>query len=305
MPETPTDTAPVVATDTTPVQAVETASEYSKYIAPDGKLIGDWKNIIPEDLRAERVYDKFNDLSGAMKQLGVLDKLAGKKGVVPPTDKSTPSEIEAFYTAIGRPQSPDGYKWTKPQDISDEDIHPEGVKVALNEFHKMGFTQKQAESTLNMFANYVKELEKQAQIQEDAAAQEAERLIKEESGAAYDQRLHLANRMITENTQGWSNEKREKFIEAINESSLKPYVMDMLANVAGKFMEHKVISEHETIGAMTPSQAKIEITRLEATPGFLRPDEKGKMMKNDGRIDMFKQLSEERDRLYRLANAGK
>jgi hypothetical protein len=276
------------------------------YIEPDGRFKPGWKEaLLPEDLRPEKFYDVFSDVKGILKTAGTDHRMIGKKGVIVPTEKSSQSEVDAYRQAIGVPQDVSGYKWQKPDDIHIEDMSPEFTKGVLTEFHKAGYTPKQAETALNYYTNHLRGIEKALDMAEQQEFQIAEQKIREESGAAYDQRLHLANRMIEENTRGWSTEKKDAFLSAINENNLRPYVMDFLANVGGKFMEHKIIAEPEQSGIMTPAMAKTEIAKLEATPGFIVPDENGKYMKNDGRIELYKSLAAERDRLYRLANAGR
>ncbi len=68
-----------------------------------------WVDDLPEDLRKADTLKKFKDPTGAIKGYIELEKQLGKSIKVP-TDKSTPEEIEAFYTKIGRPESRGGYE---------------------------------------------------------------------------------------------------------------------------------------------------------------------------------------------------
>ncbi len=82
-----------------------------------------------------------------------------------------------------------------------------------------------------------------------------------------------------------------------------PIVGKFLGTISAKFQEHRVITDPEQPGGIAPSEALTEAKKIENTPGFLIPDEKGQLLK-DTNIVEYQRLEKERDRLYKLANPG-
>jgi hypothetical protein len=294
MPETVAAETSSPATGTASPTGAETPSSAPPQIFVDekGNFKEGWRQIyVPEDIRSDKVFDGVKDLASLTKSLAHAERTIRRQGKAMPEDTAPQSDWDVFYRSIGRPDTPDGYKYAKPDDIHIEDLSPEFMKTTFAGFHKIGLNQKQADAVLGSYTDHLREVEKAVDEAEHREFEEAERIIREESGTAYESRLHLANKMISENTQGWPPEKKEKLLEALNDNALKPFVMDMLANVAGKFMEHRIIPESEFMGGKTPKQIEGEITELKATPGFILLDKDGKSLKNTNR-DEYNRLVE-------------
>lgn len=266
------------------------------FVDEKGNLKEGWKQAyVPEDIRSDKVFDTVSDLPGMTKMLAHQVRTIRSQGKAMPEKTAPKSDWDVWRRSVGVPETPDGYKFTKPDDIHIEDMSPEDLKPTFEVFHKVGLNQEQASAILNRYADILREVEKQVAEREQKEFEEADRIIRKEAGTAFDARMHLANKMISENTQNWSVEKKEKFLEAINDNTLRPYIHDFLANIAGKFMEHRIIPESEFAGGKTPKQVEGEITELKATPGFIIPDKEGHLLKNTNR--------EEYDRLTGKLNA--
>jgi len=206
------------------------------YFDGDGLFTGDWKTLIPEDLRGLKVYDSFSDLPGLLKHVGHQDRLIGRqgKGVMPPGDDALPSEVDAFYKAIGRPDKPDEYTFEVPEEVAafyDEATLTDAKKA----FHKAGLTPKQAKILVDLDVDRVKQREAHLVEQAKTDRETAEAALREAWGASYDERLALANRMIADNV---AEDKRDPLLKAIGND---PHVAEFLATIATKFMEDGVI----------------------------------------------------------------
>jgi len=99
------------------------------YFGADGNFIDGWADKLPDgflsadDLPAFKVHAaKYKSPLDAIKSDFHKEKMLGRKAqsVVVPGEKSTPEEIAAFRTALGVPETPEGYK-LKPESI------PEGM----------------------------------------------------------------------------------------------------------------------------------------------------------------------------------
>jgi hypothetical protein len=267
----------------------------SSFIAEDGTLKEGWlEALVPEDFRALGVYKTITDLPTAFKQLGNLEKLKGKqgKGLIPPSDDATPTERELFYNALGRPPKPEDYKIEIPKELAE--FYDDGViKETREALHAAGLTQKQVDAVMALDAKRLVAGAKQVQEEALAEKADAETALKAKWGAAYPERLHIANRMISENVADES--EKERLLAVIGND---PYVADFLANIGKKFMEGTVIATEETgAGQMTPAEAKLKMQELIAE----RAADREMRMNNPAK---YARLNREIERLARLSLAG-
>lgn len=218
----------------------------TSWVNPDGSFKDGWEAaLVPQDFRGHAVYKAFKDLPGAMKQLGHQALLIARqgKGVFPPTDKSLPAEVEAFYTAIGRPKTADGYKIGVPDDLKD---YFDGPMLAETRemSHKAGFTQKQVDLVVALDLKRLKDGLKEQTESEKADRATAEAGLRETWGGQYEARMHLANRVISENV---ADEDKEALLALVGNN---PLVAKLLGTVGEKFMEAHLI-DGEKPGALT------------------------------------------------------
>ncbi len=266
------------------------------FIDADGKFQPGWKeHYVQEEMRADKVYDTFDDVAGSLKMLGSLQSMIGKKGIIVPGEASPPSEWDNFYRELGRPDTKDQFQMKVADDLA-ESYDENLVAKARDMFWDLGLNQKTVDKLWAFEEERVRVTEKAIDEFEANEFLEAENALKEKWGQAYEQRLHLANRMISENID--DPEQKEAVLDIIKNN---PFVGDFLANIGAKFMEHKIITEHEPTYGMTPDEAKTEAKKIETTPGFLLPDEKGQFLRDVNRPE-YDRLEKERDKFYQLAN---
>lgn len=271
--------------------------EVTQTFIKDGKFLPGWKeHYLPEELRTDKVYDTFDDVEGGLKMLGNLQNMIGKKGVIIPGEASPPSEWDNFHRELGRPDMKDQYQMKVPEDLAE--VYDENlVAEARDIFFGLGFNQKQVDALWSFEEERTRAtLKAQVEAQTNAVL-EMENTLKEKWGQDYERRLHLTNRVIAENTE--NQEEKEALLDVIGNN---PIVGNFIANIGAKFTEHKIITETEQVSGMTAGEAMTEAKKIEQTPGFLLPDEKGQLLRDVNRSE-YDRLEKERDRLYKLANA--
>ena len=250
-----------VATTEASEETQVATDEAVSLIDSEGKFSEGWKDSLPEEIRGEKCLDTFGDLSGAMKMLVHAQKSIGKDKIVMPTEKSTQAEWDSFYEIMGRPKTPEEYVWEPGEGIA-EYVDPNLTAEARTLFHELGFSSKQAEA---LFAFEEKRITGALEQQEVVAAQamkESEEALRAKWGGAYDQRLHLANKMVAENT---TEETKQPILDTIGNN---PVVADFLATIAKKFVEGGIITGTEA-DMPTPVEATAKADELRATPGYL------------------------------------
>lgn len=255
-----TTTGATMTTDTT---VAATTDVPESFINEDGTLAEGWRDkYVPEDLRKEKVYDTIKDLPTAFKTLGHQAKLVGRKGILLPTETSGQSEWDAFHEALGRPKTAEEYVLEVPEEHADY-FDEELIKEARSMFHGQGFNQKQVDILWEFEKKRVAQMDKMLDDFEEQEKTEAETTLRNKWGTAYDENIHLGNRMISENAA--EGEERDYLIAEYGNS---PRLANFLANIAKKFVEHKIITDVETPSADIESK----ISELMNSPAYKDPE---------------------------------
>ena len=284
-----------VASDSSVEQGAQT-DQPKTFIDADGKFTAGWKeHYVPEELRTDKVYDTFDDVGGGLKMLGHLQKMVGKKGLIVPGEASPAFEWDVFHRGLGRPDTKDLYAMKAPDDLA-EIYDKNFMAEARDIFFDSGFNQKQVDVLMALEEKRTRAGMKAQSEAEVLAKLEMENTLKEKWGQDYEARLQRANRIIAENTD--SPEEKEALLDVIGNN---PIVGNFLANVSTKFQEHRIISDPEQTAGMISSEALTEAKKIENTPGFIMPDEKGQLLRDVNRPE-YDRLEKERTKFYELAN---
>lgn len=235
------------------------------FIGEDGNTLAEgWRDrYVPEDLRNDKVYDSIKDLSGAFKTIGHQAKLVGRKGILLPTETSGESEWDTFYEARNRPKTADEYVMEIPEENPD-DFSEDLITEARGVFHShpCGFNQKQVDVLWEFEKKRVAAQNKALDDFEAQEKTEADTALRNKWGTAYDENLHLVNRMISENAA--EGEERDYLLA---EYGNDPKLAGFLGNIAKKFIEHKIITDIETPSADIQSK----INEYMDTPAYKDP----------------------------------
>jgi hypothetical protein len=184
------------------------------------------------------------------------------KGVQVPTDKSTQTEREAFFEAIGRPKTPEDYKIEVPKGLEDRYAAPE-VKEALGAMHSLGLTQEQVKGVMALDAKRVQTFEAAQAAAAQKQHDDAMAALKTEWGEAFESKTHLMKLAIAEYVPTEELQRlQEKFG---NDADL----IRVLSRVGSTLTEGKMPNpeSHQT-GALTPAEHLSRAKELMATPGY-------------------------------------
>ncbi len=252
----------------------------SKYVGNDGKFLEGYREgLVDENLRGDPIYDKFEDIQGVLRQVSVLDKQVGKKGVIIPGETASEVEVNAYHEAIGVPKTPEDFAplMKRPEKMPEEYWDENLNKEARVLFHKIGLTPKQA-SALMEFDN----LRTMAGIEsntadDERALRDAEDAFTTEQGNAKEATIHLMNRFVAESTKDWSEEDKVKLfgtdelpggMNSAEFAPLKNLFIKLLAAGGKKFLEHHIIDPVDPRTLVTPAQAEAKMNELIATKGY-------------------------------------
>ena len=157
----------------------------------EGNFVADggW---IPEEHKAEESLKKITNFPDLVKGYVEGQKLSGKKGLVVPGEGASEDEVNAFHTAIGRPEKASDYKFDKaklPEGmVADEKM--EGVFRDIA--HKNGLNQKAASEIVAGINNYMIEGFNTNNKSIEENQKESVKLLKTIWGKDYDANFKLA-----------------------------------------------------------------------------------------------------------------
>jgi hypothetical protein len=236
---------------------VTQTTEPAALVNPDGTFAADWHSRLPDDLGKEESLKPFTSVAGLAKAYRDTKKLIGGDRIPVPTEKSPPEVWDAWHAAGGRPKTADDYQVDIPEDLGDI-FTKERLAEARKLAHELGVSQKQ-------FDGYMKfEMARTAKfMQDEEAAEEAAKLaandiLKKEFGGAYDERMHVSNRLVEEAFAG-KEEAKLAFLEKFGND---PDFIRFTSVVGARLVESKAMVAQLTTN--TPGEAKDRITTIEA-----------------------------------------
>lgn len=237
-------------------------------VKPDGTFIENWyqHELLPEGVRGEKSLEVIKTFPDLVKRTVNAEKLVGRNKIALPTDKSKPEEWDALYLALGRPKTAEEYQVEVPDDLKDI-FTSERLARSFQRAHKIGATQKQVAEYM---AGEIEEARQMLAEQEKFEAEEKVRIKKEaednlrqEFGMAYDERVHVANRLIAEAFD--NEEEKMAFTEKYGND---PVIVRLMSKIGARMTEHKALIAELTTN--TPAEAQAKIKQLEATPGYMQ-----------------------------------
>lgn len=252
-------------------EATETTSEETQVATESVSMFGDdgstftenWMETagVSEELRSDLTLKSTKNIAGLASQLVNAQKLIGQNAnmAVIPTDQSTDLERAEFNKLCGCPDTPAEYTITHAEEVGEVDAETEmGFK---NLAHSHGLRPETVQALIELDDARMLAMRQGMEDEKVQKATDCTEALKKQWGGAYEERLHLANRMIAENAS------EDNKAEVLNAIGANPIVADFLANMAKKFVEHKIINAD--INTPTPLDAKAQADTLRQTPGYI------------------------------------
>jgi hypothetical protein len=242
------------------------------FLNEDGTFAENWREGLPEEIRTEESLGNVKDFSDLATQYVHAQKTIGKKGVIVPTDKSPDTEWDAFFTAIGRPKTAGDYTAEVPDQLSQ--IYTEERIGALKEMaHKIGVTDKQFNAFLKMDMENTVNILKAEEEAEEQQRINAEEELRKRFGAAFEERRHIASRLLAELRPNPSERMviQEKW-------GNDPDFIELFSEAGAKLVESEALVA--TLQETTPKEAERELESIRNTPGFILPDADGNLLKD-------------------------
>ena len=234
---------------------------------------GDWRSVLPPDLQQEKTLEKFKGVDGLAKSYVELEKDASRlrnaKGVIVPGENAKPEDMDAFHKAIGRPDTPEDYGFTKPDNLPEGVVwDDERMAAYAKVFHANGIPKAAAHAIIQAHTESV--------IQEAAADEKAQKefleastvAIKKEWGKDFEANLAQSEAII------------EKLFGSEFKSLLKSTGLgNHPAVVRGMFKASQMIGEHAlSMGdgsqGTKPTHTREGLISMKMDPRYHQPGKK-------------------------------
>lgn len=207
-----------------------------------GNLPTDWRASLPEDLRSEKVFEaiKGKDWSEAgptlAKSYVAAQRMVGAEKLVLPGEKATPEELAAFYTKLGRPETPDKYSYQLPEGVKPEQLNKAVLDGWLKELHEAGVPAKQADRIVSKYLKDELTARNQQEQMRAKTTQEWELQLKQDLGAKYDENVNYAKWALKE-----FGDKEGNLIKMLDETKLgsHPAIVKFFAQVGARMADDK------------------------------------------------------------------
>jgi hypothetical protein len=208
---------------------------------------------LPEEIRADPSLQSIKDLPSLAKGYVHAQKLVGADKVVVPKEGADPKEWDAFFNKVGRPEKPEGYKFT---DVK----MPEGfgVDTKLQErfagtFHKHGLSQKQADSIRSEFVQYQIETIQGEIKAQNQAVEAGEKALREKWGADYDVNVKKAEKALAKFSS-------PALLEKLKKTGLgsDPDIVAAFADIGGRMTEDNATGQGGQDTGATGGQAEVD-----------------------------------------------
>jgi hypothetical protein len=179
------------------------------YVDASGNFVPDWTSRLPEESRES--LKNFKNVEELAKGYYQTKQAVGKKGVILPTEDSSPEEVSAYRKAMGVPAEPTGYA----EAIKPNVVMPEGVEwnedLAASYFevaHRHNIPAAAMQELVQLDAKR-QEFQNQAMLQSiQDKKQEGMMMLRQTWGGNFDRNLGLVKRAVltvqgNPNSYGW------------------------------------------------------------------------------------------------------
>ena len=222
----------------------------------------DWTSSLPEDVRGFVQTKGFRNPGDVIDSYRGLEKLMGAKEklVRLPDNMEEAGAMEAIYDRLGRPTSPDAYKF-------DKDADPKIKDWAKEAFYKNGLSAKQAENIVQGWNDHLRGEAEASEAKIAELGREQTRELQKEWGAAFKQNIDVAKRGA--NALGIGDEATiHRLEEAIGFKKLAN-VLHKVGQMTAEGQFHSGQSQN-SFNVPTPEMAKVQINALKNDQAFLQ-----------------------------------
>lgn len=265
-------------TEQSALGAAMASAEQTTATNPPEQGSSDFLSNLPEDLRNEGCFTNIKDLESLAKGYHSAQKMIGSRIPIPsedasdevraefyqkltkvpgvaklPTEGNT-EEMEAFYNALGRPETVDGYKFDVPDGVElDQGLIKEFTEIA----HKSGLTGAAAKNIMDWYAGAAQ----QASQQMEETRKATDSTLKQEWGNAYDAKMNEVKAAAYHIMDKYGEAGKELINSPLGNN---PAFFQILSQLGSTLSESGVLQgTTSAVHGLTPQEAKAKIDEIQ------------------------------------------
>lgn len=177
-----------------------------------------------------------------------------------PGDQATDEEWHAVFGRLGRPATAEDYRLDGDHPLGDE------ARTRFREAaHALGLTPRQAARAWDQEVGRCRAEAEAVAAEATARREAAVRQLRQDWGAAFDERLALAKRAAL----AFGG---DELVAALNEAGLgdDPVLLAALARIGAATAEDRGVGRGDGFQVLTPAAAQARIDQLKADPAFVQ-----------------------------------
>ncbi len=227
-----------------------------------------WRDALSEDLRDHPTLGEFADVDALAREHINLQKLIGRKGILPPGDGASEADLERFYASLGRPEQASDYDLS---DVARPEELPWSEEVEqrmLERMHAAGLTEKQVRSLVEGYAEEQGAVWNSAKTEQMQALDAALDTLKADWGSSFDAKLDHANRAFAMAFGDRVEDVRKMRLADGSYLGDHPDMVRAFASVGAMLGEDRFVGEASSAGGLSSGQARQQLAELEGDSGF-------------------------------------
>jgi len=149
----------------------------------------DWKQSIPEDIRADKSLESIKDVGSLAKSYIHAQKLVGSDKIPIPNKYANDEDWSEVYDKLGRPKTPGEYKYDIPENAN---VNKKSLESFSDQAHKLGLLPTQANGMVKFYNEMLAQELQDSNSKATATLEKANKELKQEWGQAYDSKMQKA-----------------------------------------------------------------------------------------------------------------
>lgn len=158
-------------------------------------IIDDWREALPEDLATDGALADFRDWRDVPKSYIHARRSLSRDKLPIPGENASQEEWDAFYNRLGRPEAPENYEFTGPDEPPEGFVYPARLEADFRKWaHADGLTAGQAKKLWSRLTGHMVENFNNTMTQAKTAIGKQWDTLKQDWGTNYKNRAALAKK---------------------------------------------------------------------------------------------------------------
>tara|TARA_R100001129_G_scaffold23215_1_gene14770 strand:- start:6 stop:857 length:852 start_codon:yes stop_codon:yes gene_type:complete len=225
----------------------------------EAAVAADWKAALPDDLREHPSIAGMQDVASLAKSMVHAQSMVGADKIAVPGKWADDEDWSQVYDKLGRPASAEDYGLQF--EVPDGEADPALTGWFAETAHKIGLNTKQAQQLADSYIELTGGMG-QPEVDLEAAKAEATSELRQEYGAAFDDRLGKGNNFLGEfGADGLMELRLQDGTPLMNHPAFIRTVVNAAQYIHESVSEDKLIGDKDS-NVVTPGEAQKQLEEV-------------------------------------------